>query len=128
MAETGVSFLAMNITFEQPRHLNSLSYQRHIRALRPMLLVFGATLTAFVLLALRYKAHSGQQISGVHWVLGATTGGFAVGLMWLTLRFEASIRRWVELGDKGFLLAKRGFITDKRLIAWSLTPESLEPR
>ena len=89
-------FRSMSTTYEQPKHLRAVSYQRLVRAFQPVLIVYGVVMSGLVLVALWRKAEAGQQISVLRWILGATVGLWAAGLVRFALRLELSRRRHIE--------------------------------
>jgi hypothetical protein len=118
----------MSMTFEQPKHLSVVNYQRLVRTLRPMLLISGTILSGMVLIALWRRAESGEQVSAWRWMAGATVGLLMAALIRVTLLFEKSRRRCIEFRGDGLLLTRRGAIALRRFIAWSLSPDPIEPR
>ena len=118
----------MNSIFEQPKHLRVVSYQRLVRALQPILFVYGVVISGLVLVALWRRAEAGQQISVLRWMFGATVGLWAAGLMRFAMRLELSRRRYVEFRDDGIFLARRGIVPLRRFVSWSLSPDAVEPR
>jgi hypothetical protein len=115
-------------TFEQPKHLAAVSYQRLVRVLQPLLLAYGFLMSGLVLFVLYRRAAAGQKVTAVEWMVGATLGLWAAGLHRLVLRLEACRRRYVEFRVDGIFLAQRGVVAPRRFVAWSLAPDSLEPR
>src|SRR5688572_4939730 len=85
--------------FEQPKHLSLVSHRRVVRALQPMLIVYGVVISGSVLIGLWQRAAAGQRFSILHWIVGATIGLWAASLIRLTLRFEMSRRRYIEFRD-----------------------------
>jgi hypothetical protein len=118
----------MNTTFEQPRHLAAVSYQRVVRAIHPLLIAYGILMSCLVILVLYRRAAAGQEVTSLEWMLGATVGLLAAGLHRLALRLESSGRRYVEFRDGGIFLARRGVVALRRFVSWSLAPDPLEPR
>jgi hypothetical protein len=118
----------MTATFEQPKHLNVVTYQRAIRAVWPVFLVCGCILSAMLVFDLWRRAAAGEQVATWCWIVATGIGFFMVGLIRLRLFFERSRRRYVEFrGDKLFL-AQRGAVAFRRFITWSLSPDPIEPR
>ena len=117
----------MNTIFEQPKHLTAVCYQRLVHAFQPVLIVYGLVMSGLVLMALWRKAEAGQEISILNWMLGATVGLWAAGLIRLAMRLELSRRRYVEFRDGGIFLARRGIVTLRRFVSWSLSPDPVDP-
>ena|SRR6266496_3728136 len=118
----------MSTTFEEPEHLSEVSYQRVVRAFQPVLILYAVLIPAPVLIALWRRAEAGQHVSVLNWMMGATVGLWAAGLLRLALRFEGSRRRYIQLRDDGLFLARRGVIALRRIVAWSLSSDTVEPR
>ena len=118
----------MRTTFEQPKHLTRVCYRRAVHAFQPVLIVYGIVMSGLVLVALWRQAEAGAEISILRWMLGATVGLWAAGLIRLAMRLELSRRRYVEFRDGGIFLARRGVIALRRFVSWSLSPDPVEPR
>lgn len=118
----------MSMTFEQPKHLNFVIYQRTVRALQPMLLVSGAILSGMMLIGLWRRAGASEQVSAWRWMAGVGVGLLMAGLIRLSLLFELSRRRSIEFRGGELLLTRRGVVALRRIIAWSLSPDPIEPR
>jgi len=114
-------------TFEQPKHLNAVCYQRVIRTLRPLLIACAVILSGLALTALWRRAEAGQQVSGLNWVLGASVGLCAAIVCRLTLRFDMRNRRYLEFRDEGLFLSGRGFVNFGRVLDSSISPDPIEP-
>jgi hypothetical protein len=59
---------------------------------------------------------------------GAAVGPLNAGLLRLTLLFEKSRRRCIEFRGDGILLTPRGVVALRRFVAWSLSPDPIEPQ
>ncbi|HEV2208992.1 MAG TPA: hypothetical protein VG167_09475 [Verrucomicrobiae bacterium] len=116
------------MTFEQPKHLNVVTYQRVVRAFWPVFLVWGGLLSAMMVFGLWRRASLGEQVSAWRWGAAAGVGFLAVGLVRLGLLFERSRRRYVEFRGDRLFLAQRGTVAARRFVTWSLSPDSVEPR
>src|SRR5882672_7615263 len=116
------------MTFEQPKHLNVVTYQRVLRAVWPIFLVGGGLLSAMTLFGLWRRAAAGEQVAPWRWIGAAGVGLSMVGLIRLGLFFERSRRRFVEFRGDRLLLAQRGAVAIRRFITWSLSPDPIEPR
>ena len=118
----------MNKTFEQPKHLTAVCYQRRVHAFQPVLIVHCVVMSGLVLIALWRRAAAGQEISILRWVLGTTVGLWSAGLIRLAMRLELWRRRYFEFRDGGIFLARRGVIALRRFVSWSLAPDPVQPR
>jgi hypothetical protein len=118
----------MTTTFEQPKHLSIVAYQRLVRAVWPMFLVCGGLLSAMLVFGLWRRAVAGEQVSAWRWIAAASVGFLVVGLFWLGLLFESSRRRYVEFRGDRLFLAQRGAVAVRRFITWSMSPDPIEPR
>ena len=118
----------MITTFEQPKHLSLVSYQRTVRAVWPVFLVFGCILSAMLVFGLWRRAAAGEQVAAWRWIAAAGIGFLQVGLIRLGLLCERSRRRYVEFRGDRLFLAQRGAIAIRRFLTWSLSPDPIEPR
>lgn len=118
----------MGTTFEQPKHLSLVRYRRLVRALQPVLIVYGVVISGSVLIGLWRRAAAGQQFSILYWIAGATVGLWAASLIRLALRLEMARRCYIEFRDGRLVLARRGVLALRRFVSWSLSPDAVEPR
>jgi hypothetical protein len=118
----------MNTTFEQPKHLTAVSYQRQVRAFQPLLIAYCILLSCLGLFLLYNRTAAGQHVTWWEWLLGATLGLWAAGAQRLALRLDSPRRRYIEFRNGGMFLAQRGVVALRRFISWSLDPDPLEPR
>jgi hypothetical protein len=116
------------MTFEQPKHLNIVTYQRVVRAVWPIFLFWGGLLSSMMVFGLWRRAAAGEHVAGWRWIGAAGVGFLLLGLIHLGLLFERSRRRYVELRGDRFFLAQRGAVAIRRFITWSLSPDPIEPR
>lgn len=118
----------MSTTFEQPKHLNVVTYQRVVRAVWPVFLVWGGLLSGVLVFGLWRRAVAGEQIAMWRWVAGGGLGFLMVGLIRVGLIYEKSRRRYVEFRGDRLVLAQRGVIALRRFVAWSLLPDPVGPK
>lgn len=118
----------MRATFEQPKHLNAVCYQRVVRTVRPLVIVSALLLSGLALIALWRRAAAGAQISATQWVFGGSLGLWVAVIAWLGLRLELWNRHHLEFREHGLFLAGRGGVPFHKFLYWSITPDPVEPR
>jgi hypothetical protein len=118
----------MSTAFEQPKHLNVVTYRRVVRAVTPIFLGYGSLLPAILVFSLWRRVAAGEQFSAWLWIAALGVGLVPLGFVRLGLFWERSRPRYVEfLGERVFL-AQCGAVAVRRFVAWSLMPDSVEPR
>lgn len=115
------------MTFEQPKHLNAVCYQRVVRTVRPLVIVSALLLSGLGLIALWRRATAGQQISTAQRVFVGSLGLWVAVIAWLGLRLELWNQNYLEFREHGLFLAVSGDVPFHRFLDWSVTPDPVEP-
>jgi hypothetical protein len=74
------------------------------------------------------RSAAGEQVSAWRWIAAAGVGFLQVALIRLGLLYERTRRRYLEFRGERIVLGQRGAVAIRRLMAWSLTPDLIEPR
>jgi hypothetical protein len=118
----------MTTTFEQPKHLNLVTYRRVVRIFAPMFTIYGIFLSGMLIFSLWRRAEAGEQVATWRWMAAIGVGFLIPGSLRLNLLYEKSRRRYVEFRGERLFLAKHGVIAIRRFVTWSLSADPIDPR